>query len=571
MRAMVMVVCLSSSMSFVACTASDGDTGGAGPLATINHPGGTIGSESWGPARHLLEGSLTVSSGTLTVAPCSEILMPSGGEISVRDGGALSLIGTAECPILITSVNGATASPGDWDYLEFYDSANGGANVLEHVHISYGGGSSYGSIWVDSGASVEIVHSSVTLGDDVGIMVVAGGEVRNFLDNTLTLNAGGGIVLGANEVGLLGAGQYGPNDVPGILVQHAAVDHDQTWLDLGVPFVAESGFDVQTDTGSAHLTIAAGVSLLVGDSAVISVGNNGGLTLAGTETAPILVDSSKGTPAAGDWSYIEIYSSSVDAYNDFDYAMIAHGGGSTYGAIWVDDEASVAITNCDIYENADFGILAWPGGELRDFTGNALYDNAHGALKLGANSVDDLGIGFYGPNDVNGIMVTDEAVDHDSIWLTLVDDLMVPVPYVAADGFDISTTTGTAVLEVSAGATIALGASATIGVSDNGGLTLAGESANHVTVTSAKGAPAAGDWNEIDVYSGSIDAANVFTYADIGYGGGSSYGQLWLASGAEVTLENVTFTHAGNGCDVDADSGSNLVSLGTNSYDACPQ
>ena len=281
----------------------------------------------WESGVYTLQSSLTVSGGVLQVDACTKIIMPIGGTISVRDNGALSLSG-ANGQITITSAK-TSPLPGDWNYVEFYATGDSANNKLENVVVEYGGGGSYGAIYVDSGARVAISNSIVRSSEDFGIEVPNGGHLASFIGNTLVNNALGPIKLGANSVDDLGTGTYTPNTVQGISVVSEAVAHDATWLDLGVPYVAENGFSVTTATGTAHLTISAGAILKLGTGSTLVVRDNGGLTLAGTAAKPITLTSAKSAPAAGDWGYIDIYASSSAGFNAIDHAVIEYGGGGT--------------------------------------------------------------------------------------------------------------------------------------------------------------------------------------------------------------------------------------------------
>jgi hypothetical protein len=322
-----------------ACDSSDDD---GTPGGVITHEAGVINGGVWALGTHVLLGSVSIEGGVLTVAPCSVIKVAEDSSITVRNGGALKLLGTADCPITLTSSKDLPA-PGDWRYIEFYDSAEDANNVFEHVVVEYGGGANYGAIWLDNDASIAVTNTSVKLSADYGIQLERGAHLRAFTGNTINANAKAPVALYADSVDDLGAGIYTPNTIEGIEVWDAVVSHDATWLALGVPYVAPNGFDVSTENGSAKLTLAAGVELRLGASAVVGVSTNGGLTLAGTTDAHVVVTSAKGTPSAGDWGQIEFYSDSNDAENVFSFADIMYGGGNDYGQVWLDEDASVAL------------------------------------------------------------------------------------------------------------------------------------------------------------------------------------------------------------------------------------
>jgi hypothetical protein len=160
------------------------------------------------------------------------------------------------------------------------------------------------------------------------------------------------------------------------------------------------------------------------------------------------------------------------------------------------------------------------------------------------------------------VFVRLDTVDHDATWKA------IGVPYVSENGFDIDGAVGDAVLTLEAGSELRLGEDASVVVRSDGGLTLDGTDSDHVTVASALSPQSPGDWHEIVIQSGSVGASNVFRYTDISHGGGSYFGQLNLATDdTEVTLDHVTFSQAGEGCDVYGDG---TVHATASTYVVCP-
>ncbi len=543
-------------------TGADGGTGVCPELEMVNQPGGTISEDTtWPAAIYLVEGSLTIRDGTLTVAPCSVIKMADSTRIDVNESGALNMIGTPEQPITVTSAK-SIPQAGDWNRIEFAASSNNLGNVMNYVNIEYGGGSSYGSIYIDSDASLAMTDSAVRYSGDVGIDMDGDAHLRKFEGNVLSHNAKGPISLSVNSVDDLGLGNYSGNDVEGIILKGGTVDHDATWLNHNVPYVTTGPFYISSDSGSAHLTLEEGTTLKINEGSDFSVEENGGLTLAGTADNPVIVTSAKEIPAPGDWGQINIYSTSVDAYNIFTYAVIEYGGDSSYGAIWLDSGASLAMSDSSVRYSNDVGIDMDGDAHLREFEGNVLTNNANGPVSLDANSVDDLGTGTYSGNDIEGIIVRGGTVDHDATWLNH------DAPYVTTGSFSIESSSGSAHLTIEAGTTLKINEGSDFSVSENGGLTLNGTEDAQVTITCAKPVCSAGDWGQINIYGGSIDAYNVFTYTHIEYGGDSSYGQLWLGSGAGVTLDNTIFSNSGDTCDIENDGGT-ITEVGGNTFVLC--
>lgn len=551
-------------------TASDGGAGGAaagqggaggattGPVVITASviSGGAV----WTAGTYVLEDSLSVEDGVLEVEACSVIRLPADGTISVTNGGALRLIGTEACPITITSIS-EVPQRGDWGYIEFDSTADGGNNQFDWVVVEYGGGLNYGALWFGAGSRLQMKNTAVRQSAHFAMQLQDGVALPGFSGNTLTTSALGPIELFGNDVGQLTAGTYDGNDVNEIHVAGGYVTTNQTWGDWGVPYMIASTVEMSTTAGSAHLTLAPGTTLRFGDDIGLTVGNLGGLTAAGTTENPITFTSAKATPAPGDWDEIEFYAESSDAQNRLENVVVEYGGSLGYGQVWVDGGASVQITDSSLTNSAAYGLLAYEGAELRSFTGNTLTDNAEAPVALAAEQVAQLGAGTYTPNAVEGINVSEGAtVSTNATWLNL------GVPYLLPDGLALEAATGSAHLTVEAGTALWMGPNVGISVGTNGGLTLAGTTGAHVTVTSAKAAPAAGDWAEIDIYADSNGPWNVFTFTDIMYGGSAGYGQLWLEDGGAVQLNDVVFSNAS--CDVYL--GGTSTPTGNSTYVTCP-
>ena len=110
---------------------------------------------------YLAESNLTVSEGTLTLAPGVTIVFSQGRSMSVTANGRLHAVGTEALPITLT---GAEALRGFWGGLRFYQS-NSLDNDLEHVLIEYGGGYYEANVYVcgSSGAPARVRLVACTL------------------------------------------------------------------------------------------------------------------------------------------------------------------------------------------------------------------------------------------------------------------------------------------------------------------------------------------------------------------------------------------------------------------------
>lgn len=521
--------------------------------------GGTYtGDKTLDPARYSLNESLTIESGTLTVPACTVIYMGSNATIRIGNGGALKLLGTAECPVRLTSRN-AEPAPGDWSGIEIYESS-AKANVFTHAIIEYAG-ASYGAVWVDANTSLAMSHSTISHSRSIGLQVGVGAELPDFVDNSITHSGTYPIEIYASEVHYVSGGTFSDNGQNAIRVIGGVITEEVTWHNLGVPYIADS-FSITNDGTSASLTLQPGVVLKLNARATISVNANGSLKAEGTATEPVVITSANASPAPGDWNSIEVYSTATSNGLVFEHAIVEYGGGDGYGALWLDVGASISITNSTIRRSAHVGVQAThDSNRFRAFSGNVITENAR-PLEVHPNMVADIGAGDFTGNDDDIIEVVDGGVERNSTWRPL------GVPYRANHGFWVGGGDSNAVLTVEAGTTIMLGSDAVLRVYRNGGLTFDGSAEARITITSDDDPPNAGDWGHIEIYEGSVGAANRFRYVDIEYGGGGGYGQLWLDRDARVSLDNVTFSNSGMGCDIDAHDEAILEAVNSD-YELC--
>ncbi len=541
-------------------TAGQGGIGGE-PLAVVPYSGSLVsGGAVWDAAIYVLQNSLSVQEGVLEVEACSVIRLPHNGTITVSNGGALRFIGTADCPITVSSDESAPQQ-GDWGYIVLMADADDGNNRFDHVVVEYGGGLDYGAIVFDENVRLEMTNSVVRESADFGMELGDGARLPGFSNNTLTANALGPISLYANDVGQLGAGTYHGNGVDAVSIQGRTVATDQTWEALGVPYRISSTLAVAPTVGSAHLTLAPGVTVELGEGVRLRVEESGGLTAIGTEEEPITFTSTKDTPSPGDWEELVFLAGSNDADNHLEHVVVEYGGSDGYGLIYIENGASVQITDSSLVHSAAHGLVAEEGATLRSFAGNTVVDNALTPLLLSADQGGQILSGTYTPNGIEGIELTQggsDVLSRDATWRNH------GVPYLLLQGLLLQTTSGSAHLTVEAGATLQVGPNEVIWARANAGLTLAGTAEAHVTVTSSRAGPSPGDWGRIGIDGEANGSQNVFTFTDIMYGGFEDHGQVWLDVGARLELDDVTFSNgAASTCDVYLSNGATLTGTST--------
>lgn len=533
-----------------------------GALQKFERDGGAMATpETWPVGDYLVKGTLYLKA-TLTIPACTVVRLAPDANIVVDTGGALKLLGGENSKVRVTSSN-TTPSAGDWGYIEFRSTSSSADSEIHHAVIEYGG-KGYGAIYVASGASVAVDHTTIQNSAAYGVEVKSGGHLRGFTDNVITTSGTAPVRIYVNSVGDLLGGTYTGNASDVISVEGSSIDKTALWKDLGIPYRADT-FYVKGSATPQKLTLEAGVTLQMRPSQNIFVDTAGGLHLAGTAAKPVKITSSETSPSAGDWGYIEFRSDSTAGDNVLEHAIVEYGG-KGYGAIYLADSSSVKMTDSTVQHSEDVGLqIVSDTSTLRAFTGNTFTDNAQGHIRAKANVIGQIGASTFASGGVNDVIRVDGGtVSKNATWGSW------GVPYRIDATVYVQAPSGTSTLTVAAGAKLAMGNGVGFIADTRGVLTLAGTAASHVTVTSAAAAPVAGIWNYVEIRS----LGNAFTYADVSYGGGggnaSGYGQLYVGANSSVALDHVTFSN-GKLCDVDKNNATNATVTATNTtFNACP-
>ncbi|MBI2304051.1 MAG: PKD domain-containing protein [Chloroflexi bacterium] len=156
------------------------------------------------------------------------------------------------------------------------------------------------------------------------------------------------------------------------------IGSDTIWTLVGSPYVITENVTV---SAGVTLTVEAGVVVKFNDGIYMQV--DGTLIARGTASQPITFTSSRITPTAGSWAYIEFTDSSVDASFDgsgnyvggsiLQYAVVEYAGSSGSGAVWL-VSAAPFIDRSTIRNNSLSGIYASNSSGLK-ITGNTISGN----------------------------------------------------------------------------------------------------------------------------------------------------------------------------------------------------
>jgi hypothetical protein len=159
---------------------------------------------------YILDGDVTVAAGrTLTVDP-GVVVKFNGSFRQLWISGALNAVGTRANPITFTSIQddtvggdsggdgSTTGSPGQWYNITL--ASDTATTHLTYVDVEYGGWGSaawnYGQIAVTGAGGVAIDHSTISNGQNSGVLVGTGGSVGpwpsvTISDSAVTNNANG--------------------------------------------------------------------------------------------------------------------------------------------------------------------------------------------------------------------------------------------------------------------------------------------------------------------------------------------------------------------------------------------
>ena len=379
---------------------------------------------------------------------------------SSGDPGALVAQGEAGNPILFTS-NQATPAPGDWYYIQFYNTTDDATTVLEHCTVEYGGYSS-GSLYLYQASpalrnvtvqnsksyGININTSQPTIEDctfsanqnydlyysgaiggavngsnvSSGISLLASGTV-SLSGNTIHQNNSFPIKAYADMVGPIVAGSSITDvDADSYLeVSGGTISHDATWT-ATIPYAVIGTITVKGTDGSdgiTTLTIEPGVTVKFNPYQRMTIGASSGdpgaLVAQGEAGNPILFTSNQATPAPGDWYYIQFYNTTDDATTVLEHCTVEYGGYSS-GSLYL-YQASPRVLNTTIRYSATAGVYGTGSGSATaTIACNNLIGNQNG-IYWTVSPPPDMNSNNFNGNTNYGIYYTgSEVLNAENNW-----------------------------------------------------------------------------------------------------------------------------------------------------------
>ncbi|UOQ52020.1 PKD domain-containing protein [Hymenobacter cellulosivorans] len=379
---------------------------------------------------YVVDGDVGISN-ILTLQPGTVVKFKPGSGLTLNGAGRIEAVGTANAPIVFTSVKddahgGGTNADGasvparkDWDHVNL-NGKNG--SRLEYCEFLYaGGGGTYSYALGLSGGEATIRNSTFAHNAGGGASMrgaLNAGEAsanvvidnNTFYDNEMPLRVSTLFSLDNSNSFHNPQNASQKNDYNGIWVEDpSASSLPLSWNETEVPFVLDNTY------WQSQLTLGPGVTLKLLPNAAMQFGSGGYLTARGTAAQPVIFtsykddahggdtnhDGSASAPAKKDWRNI-IAGSSADS--EFDHCQFMYGGngGSTINLF----ACTVRITHCTFAHNGQDDQItegtvdasrAKAGTVIQD---NVFYDNVR-PLSIASSFDLDNSNSFHNPQNTN--------------------------------------------------------------------------------------------------------------------------------------------------------------------------
>jgi hypothetical protein len=294
--------------------------------------------------------------------------------LDINGGSSIVAQGTAEDKIIFT---GTSKAPGAWNGI--FISSSSVDNILEHVEISYGGGSEIATYFDKTNlgidrAKVTLKEVSIFGSDGYGIQTRRDGSTFSVENSTFDNNADSDMRIHPSQVNFIdNQTNFNGGDVE-VYGGDTENSGSETWSKLNNGTYYFSG----SASIKNKVTIEEGASFEMGTDVILSVsGSESSLNAVGSSGD--LITFSGRSKAKGAWGGLLITSSSVD--NLMNHVKIEYGGGkvlATYSDkanLAVHNDGRLTLKNSFIENSAKYGIIERSSHNAHLTTENVTYSN----------------------------------------------------------------------------------------------------------------------------------------------------------------------------------------------------
>jgi hypothetical protein len=327
-----------------------------------------------------LGGEIRIQEGaTLTVQRGVTVEATEGSLLQLDDGRVVAR-GTEDQPIVF---RGTEDEPGHWEGIRILAEAD---NVLEHVQISHGGGSTFfkanlsvAAAGSDTGppGRVAVRNCEFTDSAGAGVRASAAATLDAFENNRIANNLGEAMGLHPANIGSLDSSSTYENNgsqYVGLRWSSTAqtVTGDATWPDLGIPYrLVSANVDFIDIEGAVEM--APGTELE--STSGLGVRVTSGSLVATSEDDPIVFRGVE--DGQGNWEGIRVES---DADNEFDNVVVSDGGGTTFYKANIRVGGRATVRNSELTDSAGWGIFLGEEGTLTA-ENTTFENNAEGEIR----------------------------------------------------------------------------------------------------------------------------------------------------------------------------------------------
>lgn len=359
-------------------TVTVGGGGGTGDPTEIS--GSIDANTTWPdlglPVDYIIDGTCWVEGNALlTIEPGVTIMFTgSNGRIIVEENAGLKMEGTADKHIrLVNATN--NQNHGAWGYVEVKSSRSD--NKFAYVDFINGGSNDNEVVYLDGDAKLSMKNCLIDGSLGNGIRV--DGTLTAFENNTIMNCEKYPIELRTGvHVNQIGTGNdFTGNAYDMILMNFYWLDNETvktfTFANHGIPYYMADGMSVDENS---IMIVEAGCEFVFPYDKELNIQDGCLIQVNGTAQMPVGFRGE--TDEAGTWRGLHVWTTrATNGGSNLTNCIIEGAGVNEDGALWLDPETRLAISNLTINNSATYGLNICIPMEWNETTGEYEYDFAN--------------------------------------------------------------------------------------------------------------------------------------------------------------------------------------------------